>query len=406
MLAAAFQPYFVWGDAAAAAAAAGGGGAAAAAAASDGGAAAAAAASSSSAPPPPRVPVRCNCKRNWDPVCGTDGRTYSNACVLRCVSDINVNNGWPAIAIRSRGECPRNRCNCPKNHKPVCGSDNNSYANECLFNCENARRKLLGLPQIKILYNGVCKVNVCICSDIIIPVCGTDNRTYRNICLLQCASRNNQLQNKPPIWWQNSGPCKNENCVCPISNEPVCGSDGRTYKNLCALACQNRRLDQLGKPPVKVAYKGTCIKDCVCPTVYDPVCASNGVTFANTCVLACTNKVRSELNLPILKISYWGACSCNCNLMYDPVCASDDRTYANPCKLRCENKRRADLGLRQLKVVHNGRCVCNCSYCPRFYDPVCGTDGRTYWNRCWLVCNRNCNSDIGRPLFVDHNGPC
>ncbi|XP_075972512.1 serine protease inhibitor dipetalogastin-like [Anticarsia gemmatalis] len=419
VLAACVQPYGVWADSAAAAAAAaasggnGGGAAAAAAAAassSDGNgaaaAAAAAAASSSPAPPPPRAHIPCNCNYIYEPVCGNDGRTYSNECVLKCISASNVANHLPAVLIKSRGECPRKPCSCPKILKQVCGSDGYTYANECAVNCENARRKLIGLDPISIQYAGPCRRPYCICSDVIIPVCGTDGRTYRNICVLQCVSRINQSQGNPPIFAQYGGACKKENCDCPPRDDPLCASDGNTYKNRCMLACQNRRRDQLGKRPLTVQYKGQCY-DCQCPAIYAPVCAG-GITFANRCILACTNKRRASQKppLPPLKISNIGPCPCACKLIWDPLCATDERTYANICFLRCENKRRSDLGMRLLGISHRGRCRCDCSYCPRNYSPWCGSDSRTYWNKCWLNCNKACNSDIGRPLYPLYRGPC
>ncbi|CAH1634977.1 unnamed protein product [Spodoptera littoralis] len=347
--------------------------------------------------------VRCECECVFRPVCGSDCKTYSNECSLKCISKHRVDHGFSPIHMVSHGQCPPHKpCNCPAGGKPVCGSDGHTYANDCFFDCENRRRHLIGLDPIKV---APCRLPYCICPDVIIPVCGTDGKTYKNICYLQCISRHNQANGKPCIEVKCEGPCEQDNCICTLNVDPVCASNGKTYNNLCEFQCENRRRSQLGKPCLTIQHKGTCV-DCTCPKIYQPVCGSNGQTFANICLFACENKRRKLQKRPCLTIASQGVCPCMCTLQYEPMCGSDERTYGNSCQLRCENKRRSDLGLSLIGIEHPGRCECDCSCCTRQFAPVCGSDGRCYWNKCWLRCNRDCNSDIGYPLDVLHHGPC
>lgn len=89
---------------------------------------------------------------DYTPVCGSDGQTYSNNCELNCAKKFNRN-----LEVFTEGECvevqnlavkevnaiqlledifttPKD-CACTLFYNGVCGNNGNTYYNECVLDC-------------------------------------------------------------------------------------------------------------------------------------------------------------------------------------------------------------------------------------------------------------------------------
>ena len=227
------------------------------------------------------------CNQRFDPVCGCDGKTYSNAC--RAASE--------GVNVKSKGECPK-----------ICRSDATCPEDQYCSKTKGCAGQ------------GTCETKPEICNQRFDPVCGCDGKTYSNACRAASEGVNVKSKGECPKICRSDATCpedqycsKTKGCagqgtcetkpeICNQRFDPVCGCDGKTYSNACRAASEGVNVKSKGECPKICRSDATCPEDQYCSKTKG--CAGQG-----TC------ETKPEI----------------CNQRFDPVCGCDGKTYSNAC---------------------------------------------------------------------------
>nr|XP_042902800.1 agrin [Parasteatoda tepidariorum] len=267
-----------------------------------------------------------DCNEEYEPVCGTDGVSYTNVCKLKqagCAQKSIIDVAYTGL------------CN-------GCESKKCEFYAICEINGNNEARCVCPHSCVKVIIRRFSFKCFCIqnkISQIESSVCGTDGMTYLNECEMRVSACNKRqyvvVGSKGPcdlcqnVHCKYGARCENGHCVCPVNcpdtYEAVCASNGLSYPNECKM----RRAACISNRNLKAMFYGEC--EDISSSGQDMSTSTKGCVEKN-CQFGATCQLDTK-GLPQC------VCNLNCPPIRKPICGSDNVIHDNDCALKEESCR-------------------------------------------------------------------